>query len=70
MLNYESIKFRYDLGVSRVVLARELHISEIAEIKQRIPEMELEVFAHGAMCMSYSGRCLLGEFFAARDGNK
>ena len=70
MLNYESIKFRYDLGVSRVVLARELHISEIAEIKQRIPEMELEVFAHGAMCMSYSGRCLLGEFLAARDGNK
>ena len=53
-LNYESIKFWRDLGVKRIVLARELHIDEIKEIKEKVPEMELEVFIHGAMCMSYS----------------
>ena len=60
-LNVEAIKFRRDLGVKRVVLAREVHIDEIAEIKKEVPEMEIEIFVHGAMCMSYSGRCLLGE---------
>ena len=69
-LNHESVQFRYDLGVKRVVLARELHIKEIAEIKKYVPEMELEVFVHGAMCMSYSGRCLLGDYFSGRPGNK
>lgn len=69
-LNYESIRFWYDLGVKRVVLARELHIDEIKEIKEKIPEMELEIFVHWAMCMSYSGRCLLGDYMSGRQANK
>ncbi|MFZ2151134.1 MAG: U32 family peptidase [Candidatus Absconditicoccaceae bacterium] len=69
-MNYGAVQFRYDLGVKRVVLARELHIDEIADIKKKVPEMELEVFVHGAMCMSYSGRCLLGDYMSGRPGNK
>ena len=69
-LNAEAVKFRRDLGVKRIVLAREAHISEIAEIKKAVPDMELEVFVHGAMCMSYSGRCLLGDYMNGRPGNK
>ena len=69
-LNYESIKFWRDLGVKRIVLARELHIDEIKEIKEKVPEIELEVFIHGAMCMSYSGRCLLGDYMNGRQANK
>lgn len=69
-LNYESVQFRYDLWIRRVVLARELHIDEIKEIKKHVPQMELEVFVHGAMCMSYSGRCLLGDYMNGRPGNK
>jgi len=69
-LNYESIKFRRDLGVKRVVLARELHIDEIKEIKKQVPDMELEIFVHWAMCMSYSGRCLLGDYMSWRQANK
>lgn len=69
-LNYESIRFWYDLWVKRVVLARELHINEIKEIKEKIPEMELEIFVHWAMCMSYSGRCLLGDYMSGRQANK
>jgi putative protease len=69
-LNFEAIKFRYDLGVSRVVLARELTLKEIIQIKEQVPGMELEIFIHGAMCIAYSGRCLMGEYFSGRDGNK
>ena len=69
-LNYSAVKFWYDLGVKRVVLARELHIREIEEIKKQVPEMELEIFVHGAMCMSYSGRCLLWDYMNGRPGNK
>ena len=69
-LNYSAVKFWYDLWVKRVVLARELHISEIAEIKKQVPDMELEVFVHWAMCMSYSWRCLLGDYMNWRPGNK
>ena len=69
-LNYESIKFWRDLWVKRIVLARELHIDEIKEIKEKVPEMELEVFIHWAMCMSYSGRCLLGDYMNGRQANK
>jgi putative protease len=61
-LNYAAVKFWADLGVKRIVLARELHIDEIATIKQAVPEIELEAFVHGAMCMTYSGRCLLGDY--------
>ena len=69
-LNYSAVKFWYDLGVKRVVLARELHIKEIEEIKKQVPGMELEVFVHWAMCMSYSWRCLLGDYMNWRPGNK
>ena len=69
-LNYESIKFRRDLGVKRIVLARELNIEEIKEIKEKVPDIELEVFVHWAMCMSYSGRCLLWDYMAGRQANK
>lgn len=61
-LNYAAVKFWADLGVKRIVLARELSIDEISVIKKEVPEMELEAFVHGAMCMTYSGRCLLGDY--------
>ena len=69
-LNYSAVKFWYDLGVKRIVLARELHIKEIEEIKKQVPDMELEVFVHGAMCMSYSWRCLLWDYMNGRPWNK
>lgn len=69
-LNSASVAFWRDLGVKRVVLARELHIDEIAQVKKDVPDMELEVFVHGAMCMSYSGRCLLGDYMNGRQANK
>ena len=69
-MNYGAVQFRYDLWVKRIVLARELHIDEIKDIKTKVPNMELEVFVHGAMCMSYSGRCLLGDYMSGRPGNK
>lgn len=69
-LNYESIRFWYELGVKRIVLARELNIKEIKEIKEKVPWVELEVFVHGAVCMTYSGRCLLGDYMAGRPWNK
>jgi len=69
-LNSASVGFRRDLGVKRVVLARELYIDEIAQIKKDVPDMELEVFVHGAMCMSYSGRCLLWDYMNGRQANK
>ena len=69
-LNYSAVQFWRDLGVKRIVLARELHIDEIKEIKEKVPEMELEVFVQGAMCMAYSGRCLLGDYMGGRPGNK
>ena len=69
--NYEAINFWYDLGVRRVVLARELSIEEIKHIRKKIPsDMEIEAFVHGAMCMSYSGRCLMSNYMTARDANK
>lgn len=69
--NYETVLFWKDLGAERVVLARELSLSEIREIRDHIPEeMELEAFVHGAMCISYSGRCLLSSFLTGRDSNR
>lgn len=69
--NYETIMFWYELGVRRVVLARELTLEEIKEIRDKIPEdMELEAFVHGAMCMAYSGRCLMSNYMTGRDANK
>ncbi len=69
--NYETYLFWYELGVRRVVAAREMSLKEIQEIRNKIPEdMEIEAFVHGAMCMAYSGRCLLSSFFTGRDGNR
>lgn len=63
ILNYECVKFWQDMGAKRVVLARELSIPEIAEIKRQVPDMELECFVHGSQCVSFSGRCLLSDYF-------
>jgi len=62
ILNYESVKFWQDIGATRCILARELSIKDVAEIKQRVPDMELECFIHGAQCVSFSGRCLLSDY--------
>ncbi len=68
--NYETYNFWHDLGAKRVVAARELSMAEIKEIKSKIPEdLEMESFIHGAMCISYSGRCLLSNYFTGRDAN-
>ena len=61
-LNYEAVKFWQDLGATRSILARELPIKDVAEIKKHVPDMELEVFIHGAQCVSFSGRCLLSDY--------
>ena len=68
--NYRAVKVYKELGASRVVLARELSIPEIREIKEKVPEVEIEVFVHGAMCMAYSGRCLLSNYLSYRESNK
>lgn len=62
-LNYESVKFWKDLGATRVILARELPIKDIAEIRKQVPDIELESFIHGSQCVSFSGRCLLSDYF-------
>jgi putative protease len=68
--NYETYNFWYNLGAKRVVAARELSLTEIKEIREKIPaDKEIECFIHGAMCISYSGRCLLSNFFTGRDAN-
>ena len=69
-MNYAAVQFWKDMGIKRIVFARELNIEEIKEIREKVPEMEIEVFVHGAMCMSYSGRCLLGDYMSGRPGNK
>ena len=69
--NYASAQSWYDLGAKRVVLARELSLDEVREIRRRVsPELEIETFAHGAMCVSYSGRCLLSNYMTGRDSNR
>ena len=68
--NYMTYKFWYDHGIKRVVSARELSLAEISQIRANIPDdMEIESFIHGAMCISYSGRCLLSNYFTGRDAN-
>lgn len=70
-VNYRSAQFWHRLGAKRVVLARELSLAEIREIREQVPgDMELEAFVHGAMCVSYSGRCLLSNYMAGRDANQ
>lgn len=69
--NYLTYRFWYEQGAKRVVSARELSLKEIKEIRERIPaDMEIESFVHGAMCISYSGRCLLSNYFTGRDANR
>ena len=69
--NYECAQAWYDLGAKRVVLARECSLKEIAEIRRKTsPELEIETFGHGAMCVSYSGRCLLSNYMTGRDSNR
>ena len=62
ILNYEAVRFWQDLGATRVVLSRDLSLEQIAEIKEKVPGMELEVFVHGAQCVSFSGRCLISDY--------
>lgn len=69
-VNWASVKFWQQMGLTRVILSRELSLEEIAEIRQQVPEIELEVFVHGALCMAYSGRCLLSGYINKRDPNQ
>ena len=68
--NYWGVKFWQRIGVERIILSRELSMEEIAEIRQECPDIELEVFVHGALCIAYSGRCLLSGYFNHRDPNQ
>lgn len=68
--NWRSVKLWKDLGAKRVILAREMSLDEIKEIREKVPDIQLEVFIHGAMCMAVSGRCLLSNYFTARDANR
>ena len=68
--SWSAVDFWYKLGAKRVILARELGIKEITEIKKKVPKIELEMFVHGAMCMSYSGRCLISAFLNNRSANR
>ncbi len=70
VMNYASVKFWKTIGVSRIILSRELSLKEIQIIRDECPDIELEVFVHGALCMAYSGRCLLSGYFNHRDPNQ
>jgi U32 family peptidase len=69
-VNYMGVKFWQKIGLTRVILSRELSLDEVAQIRQHCPDMELEVFVHGALCIAYSGRCLLSGYFNHRDPNQ
>ncbi|WP_072659461.1 prephenate-dependent tRNA uridine(34) hydroxylase TrhP [Mariprofundus micogutta] len=69
-MNWAAVKFWQSMGVSRIILSRELSLDEVEEIRQQCPDIELEVFVHGALCMAYSGRCLLSGYFNHRDANQ
>ena len=69
-VNWAAVKFWERQGLKRVILSRELSLDEIEEIRQRCPDIELEVFVHGALCIAYSGRCLLSGYMTHRDGNQ
>jgi putative protease len=69
-MNFASVRFWAQQGIARIVLSRELSLDQIEEIRQECPEMELEVFVHGALCIAYSGRCLLSGYFNHRDANQ
>jgi len=69
-VNWAAVKFWQSLGITRIILSRELSLDEIEKIRQECPDMELEVFVHGALCIAYSGRCLLSGYFNRRDPNQ
>ena len=69
-MNYASVRFWQQQGISRIIMSRELSLDPIEEIRQQCPDMELEVFVHGALCIAYSGRCLLSGYFNHRDANQ
>ncbi|MFQ5469946.1 MAG: tRNA 5-hydroxyuridine modification protein YegQ [Gammaproteobacteria bacterium] len=69
-MNYASVKFWQSQGIRRIILSRELSLDEVQEIRQQCPDIELEVFVHGALCIAYSGRCLLSGYFNHRDANQ
>jgi putative protease len=69
-VNYATVKFWQKIGLTRVILSRELSLDEISQIRQECPDMEIEVFVHGALCIAYSGRCLLSGYFNHRDANQ
>ncbi|NQT30233.1 MAG: U32 family peptidase C-terminal domain-containing protein [Candidatus Saganbacteria bacterium] len=69
-LNHEAVKFWHKQGLSRIVLGRELSLEQVGKIKKAAPKVELELFVHGAMCMSYSGRCLLSKYMTGRSANR
>ena len=69
-VNFAAVRFWQKLGISRIILSRELSLDEVAEIRQQCPDIELEVFVHGALCVAYSGRCLLSGYFNHRDSNQ
>ena len=69
-VNYAAVKFWQSVGVARIILSRELSLDEVEKIRQECPDMELEVFVHGALCIAYSGRCLLSGYFNRRDPNQ
>ncbi len=70
VVNYAAVKFWQHLGLRRIILSRELSLQEIAQIREQCPDIELEVFVHGALCIAYSGRCLLSGYLAHRDSNQ
>ena len=69
-VNFAAVRFWQKLGISRIILSRELSLDEVADIRQECPDIELEVFVHGALCIAYSGRCLLSGYFNHRDSNQ
>jgi len=69
-MNWAAVRFWQSIGISRIILSREMSLDEVEEIRQRCPDMELEVFVHGALCIAYSGRCLLSGYFNHRDANQ
>ena len=69
-VNYATVKFWQEIGLSRIILSRELSLKEVAEIREECPDIELEVFVHGALCIAYSGRCLLSGYMSHRDSNQ
>lgn len=69
-VNWATVKFWQQMGLTRVILSRELSLEEIEEIRNQVPDMEIEIFVHGALCMAYSGRCLLSGYINKRDPNQ